>query len=457
MVRQLVPTIQVAYKNPHAEGTLIIPTQLTCNTDTDNRARNIAINSARPLQWVGEKQAHDGTAIMCGGGPSLVSHLYELLCWQNEGAVIFAMNGASQFLRNYGIVVDYQVIGDSKPETASLVDPGASHHLFASQCDQSTFDATARTTLWHLATADDIEALIPEDRLKKGGYSLILGGSTVGNAALCIAYAMGFRKFEIYGYDSSHADGKSHSYAQPMNDCIPTTTVEWGGKTYLTAITMKAQSEQFQITGKLLLEAGCKVNVHGDGLLPAMWNTPPECLTERDKYRVMWSTESYRDVSPGEKCVPLIMDKLNPTSLVLDFGCGTGRASVELAKRGIPVMLIDFADNCRDEEAAILPFIEWDLTQKMPVTADYGICCDVMEHIPTEDVSSVIKNIMASVRKVFFQISTIDDHFGAVIGSTLHVTVRPHSWWKTMFDGYSVSYEDDCGISSIFIVERCIE
>jgi hypothetical protein len=447
-------TLQMPYQNPHATMPLYMPVLVVCNTPDEELERNIRVNSARPMKWVGMHPKHDQVAIMVGGGPSLVSHLYDILRWQEQGAVIFAMNGASQFLRNYGLIVDYQVIADAKPETASLVDPGASHHLIASQCDPATLDATARTTLWHLAIEESMERMFPPERVKAGGYALIGGGASVGNSALCVAYALGYRTFEIYGYDSSHRGDASHAYDQPMNQFMPTVDVEWAGKTYKSSLAMKIQAERFQMTANSLIKEGCTLNVHGDGLLPSMWNSKPEALTEKDKYRLMYASESYREESPGQRQVPAIMELLKPEGKIIDFGCGTGRAGIELAKRGLSPFLIDFADNCRDEEALSLPFLEWDMTQPIPQSAPFGMCCDVMEHIPTADVAVVIDNIMASAENVFFLISTVNDHWGELIGSTLHLTVKPHLWWKAMFDKYQVTFEQDAGIASLFIVKR---
>jgi hypothetical protein len=148
------------------------------------------------------------------------------------------------------------------------------------------------------------------------------------------------------------------------------------------------------------------------------------------------------------------MELLKPEGKIIDFGCGTGRAGIELAKRGLSPFLIDFADTCRDEEALSLPFLEWDMTHPIPQSAPFGMCCDVMEHIPPKDVSLVIENIMASAENVFFLISTIQDKWGEMIGCELHLTVKPHAWWKAMFDKYQVTYEQDLGIASLFIVKR---
>ena len=456
MARPTTTIVQMPYQNQHASSPLIIPVLVVSNTSDEDLHRNIRRNSELPLPWVGMKPAHDGVAVLCGGGPSLADHIGEIKSLQDAGAVVFAMNGASMFLREHGVMSDAQVIADAKPETATLVDPGARQHYVGSQVHPSTIMACrGNVLLWHLGIAEDMDDLFPPERRKAGGYALIGGGAAVGNSALCLAYVLGFRRLEVFGYDSSHRGEASHAYDQPMNRFIPTVDVEWAGKVYTSSVAMKAQAEKFQITGQSLEREGCTITVHGDGLLPAMWNTPPSDLKEADKYRLMWGTESYREFSPGEVVVPVILEVLKPEGLVLDFGCGTGRAALGLSRAGCDVLCIDFADNCRDEEAMGLPFLQWDLTRPLPPHANYGICTDVMEHIPTDDVETVVGNIMAAADNVFFQISTVPDLMGALIGQDLHLTVRPHHWWAELLGRLgTVSWQHDAGEASLFVVRK---
>lgn len=459
MSRPTTTVCQMPYRNPHASAPLYLPVLVVCNTSDEDLERNISRNAARDLPWIGMVPVHDRVAVMVGGGPSLADHIETIREMQAQGADVFAMNRASAYLREHGIAADYQVIADAKPETASLLDSEAEHHLLASQVDLATMDradaVSPKISLWHLCVDEDMDRLFPVERRKRGGYALVGGGAAVGNSALCLAYVMGYRQFECFGYDSSHRGEASHAYEQDMNRFIPTVEVEWAGKTYLSSVAMKAQAEKFQITGQALEKEGCAIHVHGDGLLPAMWNTDASNLAERDRYRLMWAIDSYRDRSPGENAVPMILEHLNPDSLVLDFGCGTGRASLALAKAGIDVLLIDFADNARDEEAINLPFLEWDLTHPLPPHAHYGICCDVMEHIPTADVPTVLRNITDAADNVFFQISTVPDDFGCMIGGPLHLTVKPHAWWHEQLQQFGdVTFERDFGDASVFLVRQ---
>jgi len=63
---------------------------------------------------------------------------------------------------------------------------------------------------------------------------------------------------------------------------------------------------------------------------------------------------------------------------------------------------------------------------------------------------------MASTPKAFFQISTVDDHFGKLIDTPLHLTVKPHAWWKEEFEsrGYTVEWESDQSVASLFYISR---
>ena len=439
-------------QNPHASEPLYVPILVLSNTSDEDLKRNIRSNAARDLPWLKAHEAHGRPAVMVGGGPSLAECLEDIRAWKFEGAHIFAMNAASQYLRAHGIEPDFQVIADAKPETATLVDVEAKAHLIASQVHPSTLDAAPNATLWHLEIGD-VEDEFPPERRKRGGYVLLGGGAAVGNCALCVVYAMGYRDIHCYGYDSSHYEGASHVYSQPMNDFIPTVEVEWAGRTFTSSVAMKAQAEKFQITAQALKQEGCCIEVYGDGLLPHMYRTPAANLSERDKYRLMWRYDAYRTVAPGEFCVPRFLQVARPDGLILDFGCGTGRASLALQAHGHEVLAIDFADNCRDDEALGLPFIEWDLTRPCPARGKYGFCTDVMEHIPREDTDTVLTNMFASAPRIFFQIDTEEDVCGQLIGQPLHINIRPHDEWRALLAKHgTIVFEQPGEGSSIFYV-----
>ena len=304
---------------------------------------------------------------------------------------------------------------------------------------------------------DETKAWVKQNPYLTGAAAAGLGGgASVGNSAMCVAYAKGFRDLRVFGFDSCHKNGRTHAYQQNMNVTIPTTQVTCGGKDYISSVTMKLQAEKFQFTARHLKAAGCEIQVYGEGLLQTMYNMKAEDMTEHEKYQAMWQYDSYRNGSPGECVADFYLDKCKPEGLIIDFGCGTGRAGVKFVEAGHEVLLIDFTDNCRDEEALTIPFMQWDLTKPCTARAPNGFNTDVMEHIPTEDVDLVINNIMASAEKVFFQISTIDDIGGALIGATLHLTVKPHNWWKAKFKklGYTVEFAENHAIASIFYVSQ---
>jgi hypothetical protein len=413
----VTPNLQVAqwnYDNPDASATLHLPVVLLCNTPDEELSRNIATNTRKPLQWLAAQPERSENLILVGGGPSLADHLADIMRLKAEGGKIIAINAASKYLTNLGIEVDWQLTCDAKDETATLVDPQANAHLFASQVSPLTMDRVTSPIVYHLDTPGCEDQFPPEKR-RRGGYGLFNGSASSGVTALPVGYGLGFRTFHVFGYDSCNKAGKTHAYAQDMNKVIPNMTVDWCGTIYDASITMKAQAERFQIMGQHLKQLGCTVEVYGDGLLPHMWRTPAADLDEKAKYKRMWQFDQYRYISPAEQ--------------IVDFSCGTGRAMVELTNRGFHVIGVDFADNCRDESAKDLPFLEWDLSLPCPLRAPYGYCCDVMEHIPTEQVDSVLRNIRDSAETVLFRIEYEPDRMGKLIGAKLHLTVQPAEWW----------------------------
>lgn len=447
--------LRMKHWNPGASMPLILPIHVVCNTSDELLYTNIYENSRNGAPWVSAVPPHGRVAVICGSGPSLSYSLGEVKARVSDGAVLFALNGSARYLNEYGMMADYQVILDARPETAQLVGP-AHEHLFASQVSPELFGLVDRPRIWQLEVSG-IDHILPDH---DEDFCLIGGAASVGNTATCLAYALGYRELHLYGYDSSHRDGKGHAFDQPMNAGDPCAVVDFNGKQYTTSLTMKLQAEKFQETAKALKALGCAVHVHGTGLLPDIYNTPRENLTEQEKYRRLWALPEYRIQSPGEECVDKFREVAKPNGgLIVDFGCGTGRAGVKLSQAGHAVLLVDFADNCRDEDAQALPFMCADLTKPLPclsAPAEHGFCTDVMEHIPGKDVDTVIRNVMGSVRDAFFNISTVPDNLGALINQDLHLTVKPHKWWESRFSdlGYRVAWQEQTPDASSFLVEN---
>ena len=457
----LVTVTTATYQNPHAKLPFPLRFLVVSNTSDEDREHNIRTNSALEIPWIKAEEPHNGVAVLVGGGPSVADHLDQIRELQGLGGTVFACNAASQFIRTHGVVPSYQVIADAQPQTTALVDKKADKFLLASQVNPATLDvamAHGQVSLWHL-NIDELEILLPSRRVRRGGYAIVLGTATVGDLCLRLAYVMGYRIFHIFGFDSSHRNGESHAYKQPMNNSIPNTTVEWGNKSYYTSVAMKAQAEHFQVTARILKDDGCNLSVYGDGLLQDMYHTDSSTMSEKQVYKLMWQYDNYRHSSPGERVVDQFVEVVQPLdgAQIIDFGCGTGRASLALRAKGYNPLLVDFADNCRDQEAILMPFLEWDISQRIPLKAMYGFCADVMEHIPPGQVDNVLGNILECCEiGAFFKIATCDDVHGHLFaGRPLHLSIHPLSWWAERLEPHGrIIWTDETADSALFYVTK---
>ena len=252
-----------------------VEVEALCNSTHAQLYRNIEINSARvEVPWLSSvgNAPHDGHAVMVGGGPSLAGLVDEIRRRGADGQTIFALNGAAQFLARHGIGVDYQVVIDARPDNVRFVEGRpARRYLLASQCDPSLFDALAGApvTLFHWGM-EGIQDHIPKGNGKP--YAILAGSYVVGPIAISAACVLGFRKFHLYGYDSSDApDGAAHAYPQAQTAAEEKRLeVSVAGRTFRTSFAMFKQAEAFPAFAAMLAEHGCLITVHGDGLLPTI-------------------------------------------------------------------------------------------------------------------------------------------------------------------------------------------
>lgn len=443
--------VDLVLQNPQASAPLRVQTDVVCNTPQEKILANVLANSKSVSEWVKWEDANNTKILLCGSGPSIEDDIELIRALQEEGAQIWALNNCANYLASFGILADVQVIMDAQPRTIELLGP-AKRHLFASQCDPSLFAAVPTAQLWH-STYGNFPVDEQEGFPSHSDYCLIGAGVSVGNTAMVLAYALGCRNLHLFGFDSSHKEGKGHVQHQSMNDGDPCTVVEFRGKEYVCSLSMRLQAENFHARAKALQEAGCIIIVHGHGLLPDQWNAD---MTEEEKYSEIWKHLTYRTVSPGEELAVKFLEIVRPqrNSRIADFGCGTGRGGLAISKLiQCQMTLVDFTTNSRDEEAQGLPFIKHDLTTPyLPLYVNHGYCTDVMEHIPPELVDITIDNVMAACEDCFFQISTIPDSLGGLVGQDLHLSVHPHEWWKRKFTslGYAVLWEEETPITALF-------
>ncbi len=180
---------------------------------------------------------------------------------------------------------------------------------------------------------------------------------------------------------------------------------------------------------------------------------------EREKYAEIWEFDEYRKFSPGDESAKKFLEVLKPApcSLVVDIGCGQGNAGVDLAKAGMTMSWLDITDS------ALVADVPRDRFMRRPIWEDwakgrvwnYGFCVDVLEHIPPEYTMLCVSRIVEACGTSWLQIANLPDTFGEKIGETLHLTVRPFSWWliRLATIGNVVDARDLCG-RSLFIVER---
>jgi len=159
---------------------------------------------------------------------------------------------------------------------------------------------------------------------------------------------------------------------------------------------------------------------------------------ERDKYNEIWTkVPEYRLNSPGKNNVERFMREMEPdyNSSVIDLGAGACAAGKELEANGLNVWHLDITDAAKPEDVPAHRFIvsplwsQWHPPSDVGEVFDYGFCCDVMEHIPTEYTMLCLDRIITECRVSWIQIALVEDGMGAAIGETLHLTVRPFDWW----------------------------
>lgn len=246
---------------------------------------NIRLQLPQHKVWNAQKTR---VALACGG-PSLKTNLKKLRNQVNKGFKLATVNGSHDFLLSEGFRPSIQILVDAREFNARFVQHpiDTCHYFISSQCHPSVFEALKdhdRVYIFHLdigrGKKDEDGNLLPPSEadeilskyyLKK--FIVVSGGSTVTLNSLVLLRQLGFRYFDIYGFDSCFIKGEDHSYDQPENKEKPVRVVaRWGGqeRVFYCAAWMVRQAYDFQMLIRAIPDDWFKCRVHGSGLIAHM-------------------------------------------------------------------------------------------------------------------------------------------------------------------------------------------
>jgi len=243
--------------------------KIATNTDAATAAAQIRENLKTPRETLDVSPARHGVAVIVGSGPSARDDLPLIRDMVAHGATVFGLNGAVRWLMNEGITPDFGVMLDMREGNTRFIEGcrPLQAWLIASHCHPAVFAAAGDQAIMYHFGAEEMRPHLPP------GAPLVGGGPTVGMTAMVIAAVMGFRRLNLFGFDSSFRDSETHLLAQPMTDEESRIIEVWHGPArFLTNIGMYAQAEAFSSVVGALKDAvpDIEIAVHGAGLLPSI-------------------------------------------------------------------------------------------------------------------------------------------------------------------------------------------
>jgi len=241
-----------------------------CNTEKSEAISNVRANMARGVQHLQPREGNGKTMVIIGGSPSIGRSMPMIRKAMRKGD-IWSVNGTHDFLLERGVTPDYFALLDARKDNARFVQKPnkRTKYLIASHCAPDVFDALKSfdVEMWH-AYEPDLHEVFKELAGDQAPIRMLGGGNTVVLKLLYMGRMLGYTKFELFGVDSSYEDDEHHAYPQPMNDGEHRLAVWAAGRKFSCAPWMIVQAKDFQEQVRVLIDEGCIVTVHGNGLIP---------------------------------------------------------------------------------------------------------------------------------------------------------------------------------------------
>jgi hypothetical protein len=231
---------------------------------------NIKYAVPKMPKWIKEAALHDMPAVFASGGPSLKEHLDDIREWEKKGAKVFCVKHAHDLLIENGIIPFGCILLDPRNHVQDFIENPHPEVLYftATMVHPSTLDRLiekkANIIGYNAAVGSGEEKVLGSF----GKHIMIGGGSTSATRGISIIYALGFRQFHLYGYDSCYYEPQDTSEKTKLGH-QKYYEAEVSGKKFWTDSELMAQAQDFE---KLMKEdKDIDIQVYGDGMIPHIW------------------------------------------------------------------------------------------------------------------------------------------------------------------------------------------
>jgi uncharacterized Rossmann fold enzyme len=248
-----------------------------CVYEDDQLLDHVRSAMKRPIAHFGPSPQNDHEAVLVGSAPSVRDCLDEIRALKERGGYIFAIKAAHDFLIDNGIIPHLALMVDPQPHIKKCFQKKRDEifYFVASQCHPEVFDyfKDNKVVLWHLLTGKEGEQEAINHEMALGG------GSTSGMRAMTLAWAMGFRRMHLFGYDSCMINYDPEK--NPVQELKIDGTLAKDGeplklwineRTFYCNPAMAAQCTEFEKVMNAF-KGQIQVKVYGDGAIPHLART----------------------------------------------------------------------------------------------------------------------------------------------------------------------------------------
>jgi len=262
------------------------------SVDKGEQLEHITENGKTLQNWIGTYQAHTKTALFVSAGPTLPQFLDEIKRRQSEGCIIFTVKHALPVLKKAGIQPDWTAILDPRPVDGKSTHGIIRSDLFADVGPQDRFlfatmtHPSVRKVLeakgaqlygWHAHTNATLKA-------RPAAFdvgTVVIGGTCSATRIPMLAFVMGFRRFEFYGYDFFYPEDTNQD---AVKQSFMKVSLGKDQKSYLTTGELVAAMQDLGQWNKWLVDNRISVKFHGDGAGSAIWEQTVNNYTAPTEY-----------------------------------------------------------------------------------------------------------------------------------------------------------------------------